>query len=352
MKKNLKIGISLGDINGIGLEVILKTFKDRRMLDICTPILFGNSYLINQYKKILKLENLSFVSIKEMKEVKSRKINVFESWSEKVELKIGENNKEGGKYAFLSLEKATNELVDNTIDALVTAPINKKNIQSDSFKFPGHTEYLASKKKETALMLMTSENLKVGVVTSHIPLENVAQNIDENSILQKLKLLQESLKQDFGIRKPKIAVLGLNPHAGDDGVLGKEENNIIEPTIEKAKQNNILAFGPYPADSFFGSPQMNKFDAVLAMYHDQGLIPFKTISFGKGVNYSAGLSFVRTSPDHGTAYDIAGKNIGDESSFREAIYLACDISKKRKEYEYLNSNVLKSMSVSKSKSRQ
>jgi 4-hydroxythreonine-4-phosphate dehydrogenase len=349
LQKNLKIGISIGDINGIGLEIILKTFKDKRMLDICTPILFGSSKLINEYKKLMSLENLSFFSIKDMKEVKSRKINVFESWNENITLALGENNPDGGKYAFLSLEKASNELINNSIDALVTAPINKKNIQSEKFAFPGHTEYLANKKKENVLMLMTSEKLKVGVVTSHIPLENVAQNISEDSILQKLELLHNSLKQDFGIRQPKIAVLGLNPHAGDNGVLGKEESSVIEPTIEKAKNNNILVFGPYAADSFFGSPQMNKFDAVLAMYHDQGLIPFKTISFGQGVNYSAGLSFVRTSPDHGTAYDIAGKNMADESSFREAIYLACDIAKKRKEYKHLNANVLKTNNRSKSK---
>ena len=341
MQKNLKIGISIGDINGIGLEVILKTFKDRRMLDICTPIVFGSTKLINDYKKTLSLENISFHSIKDIKHTKAKKINILECWNENVALRLGENNEDGGKYAFLSLEKASTELVENTIDALVTAPINKKNIQSDKFSFPGHTEYLSDKKKEDVLMLMTTDILKVGVVTSHIPLGKVAENISEKSILQKLNLFQKSLMKDFGIRKPKIAVLGLNPHAGDSGVLGKEEGKVIVPTIEKAKENNILAFGPYAADSFFGSSLIKKFDGVLAMYHDQGLIPFKTISFGQGVNYSAGLSFIRTSPDHGTAYDIAGKNLADESSFREAIYLACDIARKRQEFKELNANVLK-----------
>lgn len=347
MQKNLKIGISIGDINGIGLEVVLKTFKDRRMLDICTPIIFGSTKLINDYKKTLSLENVSFHSIKNIDQAKNKKINVLECWNENVSLNLGENNENGGKYAFISLKKASAELVNNTIDALVTAPINKKNIQSDSFSFPGHTEYLADKKKEDVLMLMTTDSLKVGVVTSHIPLEKVAENISEESILQKLNLFHRSLIKDFGIRKPKIAILGLNPHAGDSGILGKEEGKVIVPTIEKAKENNILAFGPYAADSFFGSSLMKKFDGVLAMYHDQGLIPFKTISFGQGVNYSAGLSFVRTSPDHGTAYDIAGKNIADESSFREAIYLACDIARKRKEFERLNANVLKTNNRSK-----
>ena len=341
MQKNLNIGISIGDINGIGLEVVLKTFKDNRMLDICTPIIFGSTKLINDYKKALSLDNISFHSIKNVDQAKTKKINVFECWSENVSLALGKNNEDGGKYAFISLEKATAELVKNTIDALVTAPINKKNIQSDTFSFPGHTEYLADKKKEDVLMLMTTDSLKIGVVTSHIPLGKVTENVNEKSILQKLELFQKSLIQDFGIRKPKIAVLGLNPHAGDSGVLGKEEGKVIVPTIKKAKENNILAFGPYAADSFFGSSLMKKFDGVLAMYHDQGLIPFKTISFGQGVNYSAGLSFIRTSPDHGTAYDIAGKNIADESSFREAIYLACDITKKRQEFKELNTNVLK-----------
>ena len=320
------------------------------MMDICTPIIFGSTKLISEYKKTLSLENVAFHSINDVSLAKARKINIVECWKNDVNLALGENNENGGKYAFLSLEKASAELVNNTIDALVTAPINKKNIQSDTFTFPGHTEYLANKKKEDVLMLMTTNLLKVGVVTSHIPLEKVAKNINEQSILNKLDLFQKSLIKDFGIRKPKIAVLGLNPHAGDDGILGKEEGKVIIPTIEKAKENNILAFGPYPADSFFGSALMTKFDGVLAMYHDQGLIPFKTISFGQGVNYSAGLSFVRTSPDHGTAYDIAGKNMADESSFREAVYMACDIAKKREEFKQLNTNVLKTQNRRKSNS--
>jgi len=341
LKKNLHIGITVGDINGVGLEVILKTFRDKRMLDICTPIIFASNNLINEYKKSLSLNTLSTHLIKEIKEVKNKKINVINCWNENVKLNLGENNSDGGKYALQSLEAATKELIQNNLDALVTAPINKKNIQSPKFSFPGHTEYLASKNNEDVLMIMASQNLKIGVVTSHIPLEKVSENIDEKAILKKLELFQNSLKKDFGIRKPKIAVLGLNPHAGDNGVLGTQESEIIIPALEKAKENNILAYGPYPGDSFFGSNMINKFDGVLAMYHDQGLPVLKSLSFGQGVNFSAGLSFIRTSPDHGTAYDIAGKDKADESSFREAIYMACDIYRKRDEYQQINSNSLK-----------
>jgi 4-hydroxythreonine-4-phosphate dehydrogenase len=329
--KNIKIGISIGDINGVGMEVILKTFEDRRMLELCTPILFGSARLLNAYKKVIGLDELSFNTIHKVHEAKSRKINLINCWKEDVALNLGKNTSEGGKYAFKSLEAATKELKDGSLDALVTAPINKKNIQSDKFEFPGHTEYLEKQDQGQALMFMLSDSMKIGVVTGHIPIDKVSANISEESILKKLQSLHQSLQQDFGIRKPKIALLGLNPHAGDDGVIGQEDKNIIIPAIQSASDKNILAFGPYPADGFFGSSSMKNFDGILAMYHDQGLIPFKTLSFGKGVNFTAGLSFVRTSPDHGTAYDIAGKNLADHSSFREAIYSACDIFRKRKE---------------------
>lgn len=340
MKKNLILGISIGDINGIGLEVILKTFSDKRMLDLCTPVIFGSTKLIQDYKKSMSLNSFISHSITNISQLKNKKINVFECWNENVNLAIGQNNSDGGKYAFKSLEKASQHLLENNIDGLVTAPINKKNIQSKSFNFPGHTEYLASLKKENVLMIMATQNLKIGVITSHIPLENVAKNIDERQILSTINLFQKSLTKDFGVRRPRIAILGLNPHAGDEGLLGTQEKEIIIPTLEKAKENGFLVYGPYPADSFFGSDIFSKFDGVLAMYHDQGLIPFKTISFGQGVNYSAGLSFVRTSPDHGTAYDIAGKNMGNESSFRSAVYMACDIIRKRAEYQQINANTL------------
>ena len=338
--QNIMLGISVGDINGVGIEVILKTFQDKRMFDMCTPIIFGSGKLINTYRKTLGLDEVIFHQIDKIKEAKSKKINLLNCWKEDVQLKLGQKTSEGGKYAFKSIKSATKELKEGNIDALVTAPINKKNIQSDSFEFPGHTEFLEKQDQGKALMFMLSESMKIGVVTGHIPIEKVSANISENSILDKLKSLNHSLKQDFGIRKPKIAVLGLNPHAGDDGVIGNEDKNILLPSIAKAQEENILAFGPYPADGFFGTNAMKNFDGVLGMYHDQGLIPFKTLSFGKGVNFTAGLSFIRTSPDHGTAYDIAGKNMADPSSFREAVYTACDIFRKRKENQKLNESPL------------
>jgi 4-hydroxythreonine-4-phosphate dehydrogenase len=271
-------------------------------------------------------------------------------WKEEVKLNLGQNNADGGKYALTSLQSANKALKNGQIDALVTAPINKDNIQSDDFKFPGHTEFLEQEHNGKSLMLMLSDTLRIGVVTGHIPLEKVSKHISTDAILEKLNTLNQSLKQDFGIRKPKIAVLGLNPHAGDNGVIGDEEKETIIPALQKAEDEGLLVFGPYPADGFFGSNKRQAFDGVLAMYHDQGLVPFKTLSFGNGVNFTAGLDIVRTSPDHGTAFDIAGKNQAQESSFRQAVYAACDVFKKRQEWHRLNSNPLK-ISPKKERSR-
>lgn len=340
MKKTVKIGISIGDFNGIGLEVILKCFKDKRLFDFCTPVLFAEQNMIITRKKSLGLDDVFVNSITHVKEAKNKKINVINCWKEQVKTDLGKSSIEAGKYAFTSLKKATQSLKKKEVDVLVTAPINKDNIQSDSFNFPGHTEYLEKQFNGQALMVMISERLRVGLVTGHIPISEVAQHISQELIVQKIHALNVSLIQDFGIRKPKIAVLGLNPHAGDNGLLGKEDKKSIIPAIQQAEQEGTLAFGPYSADGFFGSNSWKAFDAILAMYHDQGLIPFKTLSFGEGVNFTSGLDGIRTSPDHGTGFDIANKNIASETSFRQAIYSACAIFKKRNEWQELNRNPL------------
>lgn len=341
MQKKIKIGISIGDINGIGLEVIIKTFMDNRMLEICTPIVYGSTKLANNYRKTMEATDFAFNRIANIDEANPKKANMLSCWNEEVELNIGQSTPNGGKYAFLSLDAACKDLFDGKIDAIVTAPINKDNIQSDNFNFAGHTEYLTEKFEGESLMLLTSENLKVGIATNHIPVATISTSLSSESVFNKIKILNKSLIQDFAISSPKIAVLGLNPHAGDNGLIGKEEHQIIIPAINNAKSIGINAFGPYPADGFFGAGNYKKFDAVLAMYHDQGLIPFKTLAFGDGVNFTAGLNMVRTSPDHGVAYEIAGKNIADESSFRTAIYLACDVVKNRMLNTEINQNKLK-----------
>jgi len=341
MSKPIKLGISIGDTNGVGLEVILKSFKDKRMLDFCTPILFGDYKLAIKIKKQLGLDDVYLNKIHSAKDSKNKKVNVVNCWKEELNPTFGKKTSEGGIYALKSLEQACQSLQNGEVDVLVTAPINKDNIQSEGFKFPGHTEYLEQKFKGNALMLMLSAELRIGVVTGHIPIEEVSKNIRKELIVEKLNAFNQTLKQDFGIRKPKIAVLGLNPHAGDNGLLGKEEEKTIIPAMQTAEENGILSFGPYPADGFFGSNKLSAFDGVLAMYHDQGLIPFKTLSFGNGVNFTSGLPIIRTSPDHGTAFDIAGQNLASETSFIQAIYNACDIYKKRQEWQELNSNPLK-----------
>jgi len=342
MSNKIKIGISTGDINGIGMEVILKSLAEASILEYCTPIVYGHTKVASYHRKALGINDVTFNVITEAEAASAKKPNLINCWEEDVKIDLGIANETGGKYALLSLERATDDLVKGHIDALVTAPINKNNIQSETFRFPGHTEYLQQRSGgNDVLMFMISDNLRVGVVTGHIPVENVAQSVSREKIVKKLMMMNESLKKDFWIEKPKIAVLGLNPHAGDNGLLGTEEEKVIIPAIQDAFDKGVICFGPYPADGFFGNGTYKQFDAVLAMYHDQGLIPFKTIAFGTGVNFTAGLKFVRTSPDHGTGYDIAGKNLADPSSFAEAVYSAIHIVKRRREQEALLSNQLR-----------
>ena len=342
MKKaeNIIVGISIGDLNGIGSEVILKTFEDTRMLELCTPVIFANVKILSFIKKNLNSE-AALHGIDRIDQLVKGKINVLNVWKEGVDINFGQNDDVVGKYAIKSFVAATAALKEGLVDVLVTAPINKYNIQSEDFKFPGHTDYLDQELEGNALMFMVQDNLRVGLLTDHVPVTDVAKHLTEKLIIQKIETINKSLKQDFNITKPKIAVLGLNPHAGDNGVIGNEEEKIIRPTIKKLFDKGIFAFGPYSADGFFGSGQYEKYDAVIASYHDQGLIPFKTLSFGAGVNYTAGLNKIRTSPDHGTAYEIAGKGIADFNSFKEAVYLAIDIYNSRNEYEVLVKNPLK-----------
>ena len=324
------IGITIGDINGIGPEIIIKTLSDNRLLSYFTPVIYGSSKILSYYKNVVGINDFNYSQVKNG--IQSKRINIYNCWDETVDVKVGESNTDGGKYAQISLSKAVEDLKNGRINALVTSPINKHNIQSETFKFNGHTEYLASAfDAKDYLMLMVSGDLKIALVTGHVPLSKVSQIITKSEILKKIRVFENSLKQDFGILKPKIAVLGLNPHAGDEGILGEEEKKEILPAIEELKKKGKLIFGPHSADGFFGSGSYKKFDGILAMYHDQGLIPFKALSFGSGVNYTAGLPIVRTSPDHGTGYLIAGKNKANPDSFRKSIFLAIDILKQRSE---------------------
>ncbi len=342
------IGISQGDINGIGIEVIIKTFIDNRVMEWCTPVLYGSSKTVSFHRKILNLGQFNFAQSRTIDRIQANTFNIINCWEEDALVELGKSTDTGGRYAYYSLEAAVKDLMASKIDALVTAPINKKNIANEIFPFVGHTGYLAQQANVTDhLMLMCSNNLRVGLATEHVPITEVSKHIVKERILSKLNILKETLIKDFGIDKPKIAVLGLNPHAGDDGLIGKEEIEEIRPAIAEAKNNGTLIFGPFPADGLFGSSGYEKFDAILAMYHDQGLVPFKALYFNSGVNYTAGLPFVRTSPDHGTGYDIAGKNIASESSFREAVFLAIDILRKRERYVELTSNPLKKIEIAK-----
>ena len=339
--EKLKIGISIGDVNGIGLEIIIKTLADSKIFDYCTPIVYGHTKVASFYRRAADVAELNFNVITEAVNAQPKRANMINCWTEDVKIEPGIANKEVGKYAFMSLERAVNDLLAGDIDALVTAPINKDTIQSEDFNFPGHTEYLQHRAgADDSLMFLVSDTLRVGVVTGHIPVTKVSESITTAGILAKLRLMNASLRNDFWIRKPKIAVLGLNPHASDNGLIGNEEAEKIIPAIEEARSNDILAMGPYAADGFFANGTYLQFDAVLAMYHDQGLIPFKQIAFESGVNFTAGLSFVRTSPDHGTAFDIAGKNQASEVSFREALFAAIHIVKHRRETAVLNENPL------------
>ena len=342
MKKaeNIIVGISIGDLNGIGSEVILKTFDDSRMLELCTPVIFANVKVLSFIKKALGLET-PLHGIDQINQIVIGKINVLNIWRESVDLNFGTNDSAIGEYAIKSFVAATKALKESQIDVLVTAPINKYTIQSEEFKFPGHTDYLDQELEGNALMLMVQDNLRVGLLTDHIPVNDVAKHLTEKLIIQKIETIKLALTQDFGINKPKIAVLALNPHAGDNGVIGKEDDEIVKPAIKKLFEKGTLVFGPFAADGFFGSSQYEKYDAVVATYHDQGLIPFKTLSFGNGVNYTAGLNKIRTSPDHGTAYEIAGKGIADYNSFREAVYAAIDIYNSRNQYQEISKNPMK-----------
>ncbi|MGR7812726.1 4-hydroxythreonine-4-phosphate dehydrogenase PdxA [Lacinutrix undariae] len=342
MKKEekIRVGISVGDLNGIGPEIILKTFEDSRMLDFCTPVIFASIKVMSFFKKHFK-SSINFHALNDINQVVDGKVNVLNIWKENVTIKFGEENKTIGGYAVKSLERAANALKEGEIDVLVTAPINKHNIQSDTFNFPGHTNYLAEVLGGKSLMFMVTDTLKVGLLTDHVPVKDVASHITPQVIEEKINTVYKSLVQDFKINKPKIAVLGLNPHAGDNGVIGEEDDKILSPTLQKIKKSGKLVFGPYSADSFFGSNSYKKFDAIIASYHDQGLIPFKTLAFGEGVNFTAGLNKIRTSPDHGTAYEIAGKGVADESSFKEALFSALQIFKNREEYLELSKSPLK-----------
>ncbi|WP_298264704.1 4-hydroxythreonine-4-phosphate dehydrogenase PdxA [uncultured Lutibacter sp.] len=338
--EKIKLGISIGDFNGIGIEIILKTFLDKRMLDFCTPIIFGSTKLITSYKKNTNI-NVLFNGIKQVDKAIQGKINIVNLWKEDIDVELGKPTKQSGKYAFLSLKAATEALNNGSIDVLVTAPINKDNIQSENFKFPGHTEYLESKIEGDSLMILMTNKIRIGLITGHIPVSKISENITPDLIKQKVAILYTALKQDFAIQKPKIAILGLNPHCGDHGVIGLEDDEIIKPTILEIQEEGKLVYGPYAADSFFGSENYKNFDAILAMYHDQGLAPFKTLSFGEGVNYTAGLAKIRTSPDHGTAYELAGKGQASINSFKEAVFSAIQIFRTREEYKSLTENTLK-----------
>lgn len=342
MKKaeNIIVGISIGDLNGIGSEIVLKTFEDSRMLELCTPVIFANVKIISFIKKNFEL-TAQLHGIDKIDQLVLGKINVLNVWKEGVDINFGKIDDNVGKYAIKSFVAATNALKENQIDVLVTAPINKYNIQSEEFNFPGHTDYLDKQLEGEALMFMIQDNLRVGLLTDHLPINEVSKHLNEELINRKVRTINESLIKDFKIRKPKIAVLGLNPHAGDNGVIGKEDDEIIKPAIKKLFDEGIMAFGPFSADGFFGNSLYEKYDAVIAIYHDQGLIPFKTLSFGQGVNYTAGLNKIRTSPDHGTAFEIAGKGIADYNSFKEAVYLAIDIYNSRIEHQELLKNPLK-----------
>ena len=339
------IGFTCGDLNGIGIELIIKSLHDPRILDICTPVVFASNKCINFYRKTMPEINFTYNSCKEFTRLNNKQVNVFNCWEEEVAITPGQLNELGGKYALLSLKQASQALKDGHLHGLVTAPIHKKNIYGEDFKYSGHTPFFKDFfGVNDVVMLMVAENMRVGLVTEHVPIAEVAKHITKENIISKLKIMHASLQKDFGINKPRIAVLGLNPHAGDDGLVGNEEETIIRPCIKEAKQH-MMVFGPYSADAFFARGQYESFDGVLAMYHDQGLIPFKSLALGEGTNFTAGLPVVRTSPDHGTAFDIAGKDKADATSFLTAIYEAIDIYRRRMGFAEARQNPLKKISA-------
>lgn len=339
IENKVVVGISQGDINGIGLEIILKTLIEPELSEICIPVLFSSQKTVSYFRKALNLDEFNFNPLRDFNQIHTKKPNVFICYEEEVVIELGKPSVVSGKYAKIALEQATQALIEKKIDVLVTAPINKHTMQEAGFNYPGHTEYLGEKLGGKPLMLLCAHDLRVAVVSGHVALKDVSQSITQENVYSKIEQLHSSLIKDFGIRKPKIAVLGLNPHAGENGSMGNEEQTAIIPAIKKA-QEKMFVQGPYSADGFFGNNTQSQFDGVLAMYHDQGLIPFKTLAFNSGVNYTAGLNFVRTSPDHGTAYEIAGKQIADASSFKEAVFMAIDVFKTRQLYAEISANPL------------
>lgn len=336
-----RVGITVGDINGIGAEVIIKTLSNSAVLNQCTPIIYGSSKMFVYYKKMLSAEDFSFHKINAAKDAQEGKVNLINCWNEEVKIELGKVTENAGRMAHISLDYCVNDIKEGFIDAMVTAPINKKSMQLAGFSYPGHTEYLESEAEGRALMMLCHDDLRIALVTAHIPLSEVSAAISKEKVKKTIERVNQALIVDFDIDRPNIAVLGLNPHAGDDGVLGKEEETTIRPGVLEAKKKGIFAHGPFPADGFFGSGAHKKYDAVVAMYHDQGLVVFKSLAFGNGVNFTAGLSIVRTSPDHGTGFDIVGQGIADEGSFRTALFSAIDIQRNRSEYHEYRKNKLK-----------
>lgn len=339
-EEQIRVGITIGDPNGIGIETLLKVFADQRMNDLVTPVIYGNTDLLRFHRKLLEMPDVRLNTTASADEAHPKKINVINVWDEKWEPKVGSPDRVAGQYALKSLEAAVADLASNKVDVLVTLPIDKDTMQGENFDFPGHTEYLAQMSNvDESLMFLVSDRMRIGVATGHVPLREVANQLTKEGIVTKLRLMYDSLVKDFAVARPRIAVLGLNPHAGDKGLLGSEEGDIILPAIREV-EGEMFVMGPYGADGFFGTAQYKNFDGVLAMYHDQGLAPFKALAFDSGVNYTAGLPIVRTSPDHGTAYDIAGKGLADPSSLRAAIFTACDVYRNRREYKELTANPL------------
>ena len=341
--KKIRVAITHGDINGVGYEVIIKTFADSRMFDFCTPVLYGSTKVASYHRKLLTSvqQEMQFQAIRDASEAQDRKYNVVNLTQDEIKIDLGKSTEIAGALSRESLNRACEDLKAGKVDVLVTAPINKRNIQAPDFDFPGHTEYLSHQFGSSSLMLMVCDRIRIGIVTNHLALKDVPDALTHELMMEKLLLLNHSLKRDFGITRPKIAVLALDPHAGDNGVIGDFDAKVVRPVIDDVQSQGVLAYGPFPSDGFFGSSEFNRFDGVLALYHDQGLIPFKLMSFTEGVNYTAGLPYVRTSPAHGTGYDIAGKDQASEQSFRSAVYLACNILKNRHEYDELNANPLK-----------
>ncbi|MBP5341766.1 MAG: 4-hydroxythreonine-4-phosphate dehydrogenase PdxA [Bacteroidales bacterium] len=340
--RKIRVAITHGDINGVGYEVILKTFGDSRMFDFCTPVVYGSTKVASYHKKLLASmpQEMTFTSVRDAAEAQDSKFNFINLTQEEIKIDLGKSTEVAGKLSRESLNRACNDLKAGKVDVLVTAPINKRNIQASDFDFPGHTEYLSHQFGSSSLMFMICDRIRIGIVTNHLALKDVPSALTHNLLFDKMMLMNESLKRDFGITRPKIAVLALDPHAGDGGVIGDFDKRVIRPVIDEVQGKGVLAYGPFPSDGFFGNSEFNNFDGVLALYHDQGLIPFKLMSFTEGVNYTAGLPYVRTSPAHGTAYDIAGKDKASEQSFRSAVYLACNILRNRQEYDELNADPL------------